>query len=151
MAWISLQGERLLFSLQVTACRDHYMTWHFTRLTPIIEVVLTTWQLSVVVNWQGECWDCLVDFEAMPRKTPVGYECQLCPTEPLQSWSSREALWRDHVFEPFLAWVSTELASARWLGLYQTEEGGLRWAVLHRETVPETGNVEVILPLGQGS
>jgi hypothetical protein len=151
MEWVSLQGERLHSPLQVTECRDRYMRWRFARLTPVIEVVLTTWQLSVVVNWQGGCWDCLVDFEAMPRSTPAGYACLLCPSTHPQSWSSREALWRDHVFEPFLAWVNTELSSARWLGLYQSEESGFRWAVLHRETVPETSKVAVVLPLGQGN
>jgi hypothetical protein len=46
---------------------------------------------------------------------------------------SREALWTDHLFEPFLKWVNEKLAPARWLGIFRMSDEGATWAELMRE------------------
>jgi hypothetical protein len=45
-------------------------------------------------------------------------------------YPSREALWRDHLFEPFLDWCNGVLANAQWLALHRTTGGGATWAKL---------------------
>ncbi len=44
-------------------------------------------------------------------------------------YSSREALWRDHLFERFLAWVNDELSRAEAVWLCG-EPDRMTWAVL---------------------
>jgi hypothetical protein len=51
------------------------------------------------------------------------------------TWPTREALWQDQLFEPFLKWVNERLAPATWLRLYGTKGG--TWAKLgNHENVP---------------
>jgi hypothetical protein len=51
-----------------------------------------------------------------------------------------DALWRDHLFEPFLAWVNEELAEADAVGLYGSPSDGYTHARLLTtgELHPET-------------
>lgn len=46
----------------------------------------------------------------------------------------REQLWCEHQFEPLLEWVNDLLVKAKYIGLYQTEGGGVTWAKLDQET-----------------
>jgi hypothetical protein len=45
---------------------------------------------------------------------------------------SREALWIDHLFEPFLEWVNERLSKANWLRVSCFDDGGATWAELVR-------------------
>lgn len=72
--------------------------------------------IAMCYEWQGVLWT-LKTFEAFPvdaddRKRFVD---GLCLDECSVVYSSREALWADRVFEPFLAWVNRELPPPRWL------------------------------------
>ncbi len=48
-------------------------------------------------------------------------------------YPTRETLWCDHMFEPFLKWVNEKLAPARWLQLSCTGDRGASWAKLIRD------------------
>ena len=67
--------------------------------------------------------DALSKFEGHKR-----YGCQLC-TEATQHWPSREALWIDHLFEPFLKWVNEQLRPPLEIQLYGTLNS-VTWAEL---------------------
>jgi hypothetical protein len=84
-------------------------------------------ELSQITDWQGESWDMLISLDAIPEASPAGYRCTLCENAH-RTWPTREALWRDHLFEPFLEWANQSLAAATWLRLYRTREGGSSWA-----------------------
>ena len=68
--------------------------------------------------------------DAAPRRTFVGYVDDMVLPEYQRPYETREALWREEVFEPFLSWVNDVLAPACCLGIWQTEEGGATWANL---------------------
>jgi hypothetical protein len=53
----------------------------------------------------------------MQARRPIGF-------------SNIEALWHDHLFEPFLRWVGEELVPADRIGLYRGK--GVTWATLLR-------------------
>ena len=92
--------------------------------------------MNVYADWKGENWDTLINLIACPREVPGGYICRACELSDSgarEIFSSEEALWRDHLFEPFLQRVNEKLAPAEFLSLYGTP-GHMTWAKL------ETGN-----------
>lgn len=65
-----------------------------------------------------------------------GYKCELCVPDDGKSaaqFPTRDALWQDHLFAPFLKWVNEKLAPARWLQISCIRSCGDRratWAQL---------------------
>ena len=76
----------------------------------------------------------LISLDASPRKNAEGYVCELCMTEQPQVFASRPALWQDHLFEPFLAWVNTALYPATGLVL----SGGINQGFTAAKLVAES-------------
>lgn len=133
--WLKTNQSRLAIPLSLQSRTDRQMTFSLVGLTPAIEVTLTD-EIGIHVIREKEWWDALLFFEAWPVKKEAGFICQYCEPEFIVPYPSREALWTDHMFEPFLDWVNETLAKMRWLSLSQTEDGGGRWADLHTEWTP---------------
>ncbi len=99
----------------------------FPELSPNINsyilVNVRPTELSISVTIDGEFVDYLLDIDLALAHSSQGYFCRYCDLEPLAYFASREAAWRSHQFEPFLAWINTQLAPARWLRLFFTSEG----------------------------
>jgi len=76
-----------------------------------------------------------VFFESLPEAVSDGYICRLCASDERITYPSREALWIDQDFEPFLEWVNTELTPTRWLALYEANSS--TWAELVSQPNPE--------------
>ena len=76
----------------------------------------------------------LISLDAIPAATPMGYRCTLCENAT-QTWTSREALWQDHLFEPLLDWVNETLAPATTLRLFGTRDEGCTWAELGSQEI----------------
>jgi len=129
--WLASNRERFAVPIRITKRTDRHIEWWFVGVNPIVYGVLT-WEIGVGVEWEGETWDYLTFFEASPRRTAGGYLCSMCIPEARQVFASREVLWRDHLFEPFLEWVNDDLAKARWIGIYGGREEDGTWAKLHR-------------------
>jgi hypothetical protein len=81
-----------------------------------------------------------MDHDSYPERGPAGYFCPLCldyfrKTHPGETFTgifpTREAVWTDDIFEPFLNWVNDDLANASHLGLFGTPDYG-SWAKLLR-------------------
>lgn len=87
-------------------------------------------EIVVAAEEGGECWDFLLSHEVLPVRVAAGVVCGLCEGDEERVFASREALWRDHLFEPLGAWVNEELATATSLAMYR-EDGGT-WAKLVR-------------------
>lgn len=108
---------------------------HFHNYPDCLSVWLSSDEISVHVEWQGEYWDALFDMDLYPCHTPDGYKCEFCVSDNGESatlFPSREALWQDHLFVPFLKWVNEKLAPARWLQVSCTGDRGATWAQLIR-------------------
>ena len=67
-----------------------------------------------------------------------------------RSYGSREALWLDHLFRPFAAWVDERLAPAATLALFSTNGEGATWAELLPADAdePRLARAEVLIPIG---
>lgn len=87
-------------------------------------------EISAYANADGECWDLLVSLDlVVPERVEGGWVCRHCvrgvPYTGItpKLYGSREALWRDHLFEEFLEWVNEKLARADTLAFYRFGEG----------------------------
>jgi hypothetical protein len=85
-------------------------------------------EMTVFVDWEGATWDLLFSWDAFPVKTANGYICDQCPPEHYRTFESREAIWKDHLFEPLLKWVNEDLCFASAIGIYANR--GATWAKL---------------------
>ena len=145
--WLAVNHDRFAIPLRIIEREDRFIRLGLVGIIPALEVSVTTWEINLVVRWQGDWWDMLISFEALPKRVAGGYHCNLCVPEAKQLWPSREAIWLDHLFNPLLEWVNTELAVAHRLGLYETEGGGVRWAKLLEAAVPEDDEPTIDIPL----
>lgn len=69
-----------------------------------------------------------------PKRAPGCFVCGLCQACQRALVQTRQALWADHLFEPFLCWVNDTLAPSRWLELIGTDDSSTT-ARLKREPV----------------
>ncbi|MEQ1603132.1 MAG: hypothetical protein ABL885_15355 [Methylophilaceae bacterium] len=133
LAWYNKHQAQFPQSLQYTGRKDDYLEFSIVGLHPAIGIKLS-WELAVYIEWQGEFWDYLNSFEAVPRYSSSGgyYYCELCDSEERKPFLNREVLWEGHVFNPFLKWLHDTLLPAKWLCLYRLEDG-CTWAKLLTE------------------
>jgi hypothetical protein len=89
----------------------------------------------------------LISLDAYIARAAGGYQCQLCLSDHPESpelFPSREALWIDHLFEPFLKWVNEQLAPAHWLQISGSSDGGITCAqLIQEESDQETNRSDV--------
>lgn len=101
----------------------------FSGLNPeVIYAAIRPEGIMVVVEQSGKFYDALFDLDIEVKRTTKGYTCQSCDVEDQVIFPTREDLWRDHLFEPFLAWVNEKLAVAR--GIRIAINNGCTWAKL---------------------
>lgn len=134
VCWFNENRGRFNTSVRVGRVSARLVELHFPGYPACLSACLSPDELNVYVTWQGECWDLLSSLEASPFHTAQGWKCRQCVIENADSarlFPSRESLWQDHLFEPFLRWVNEELAPARWLQVSRTQ--GATWAELIRD------------------
>jgi len=138
----------LLTTPQVVSCTDTGIRFSFPGLAGNIYGYLNRIGITIAVDYGGECWDLLADFDMVEEHSEHGYYCSLCPMENTKYYQSRETLWREHTFETFLAWCNETLAPANWLVLYDYHIG--REAKLMQEKPDEEkkmGTNRILMPL----
>jgi len=121
MTWID--ANRSAFAVPVRLGRRTRKYWQisFDGIMPNVSAVLigigSQNELVIAAYWQGECWDLFVSFEASPIRKGAAYFCELCEENHRRAFGSRQEIWLDHLFMPFLDWVNNMLAPANWLVL----------------------------------
>jgi len=123
--------SRLAIEVHLGERTDAVWNFSFVGVTGIISGWINTFEVTVAANWDGEAWDLILDLDAYPVHVEGGYMCRIC--RPSALFPSREALWADHLFEPFLAWVNDALAPFPWLELVGTADSGFWSAIMRRE------------------
>jgi len=90
---------------------------------------------EIRVIYQDEWWDIIAEFDVWEQDAPSGqYYCEGCKEKKL--FSSRRALWEEHIFEPFLDWANKNFITSNWLCIF--EIGGARWASIAAEESVES-------------
>jgi len=135
--WFRENRARFAVPVRLTKITARGIELNFPSHPDCLSVWLSRSELDVFVEWKGDCWDMLISLDCAPEPVPGGYRCALC-TESVTIWPTREALWCDHLFEPFLTWVNERLAPACWLSLYSLHgrPDDTTWAALTDQRKP---------------
>jgi hypothetical protein len=122
VSWLA--NTPLKVPVTISLRTDQMMEIAFAVATPLLSASLDRRELNVAADWNGICWDFLLVLEAAPQKVTGGHVCTDCEPENRKLFPSREAVWIDHLFQPFGDWVNNELAVADSVGLYGGRNGG---------------------------
>ena len=143
--WLAQNQNRLVLELFIENRTDRYVEFSFVGVNGTISATLNGYEIYVSAKLKGECWDLLGDWDSSPIHCPSGYFCKSCrdhfitnnpSNEFTRFFSSREAVWVDDIFEPFLKWINEDLATSKWLGFYG-ELGNATWVKLMKNCADE--------------
>ena len=126
--WLRVNRHRFPFKPQLLSRYKSNTTFIFQGITGKISFSHSKSGIAISAHWEGRCWDFIGDFDVSERRTAAGYSCNLCRAEFLVVYPTREELWVEHCFEPFLAWCHTKLSTAQWLEY--SDYGGVTSAML---------------------
>lgn len=138
LRWLKASRSRFLIPApQVVRSDDNSIGFTFPGLAGNLAGYFSRRSgITVSVNFRGECWDLLGDFDTVEVRSAQGYFCRLCLPEYRAYYPSREAFWTEHCFETFLQWCNETLAPANWLALYDYD--GITEACLLRDKSEDT-------------
>jgi hypothetical protein len=153
-AWLGNVDARLSVAVRVGKQTLESIEISFDGMSPAVGAIIqydeteAFVELEVFVDWEGANWDLILNLDCEPVRSPDGYVCDLCPPEDRKVFPSREALWRDHLFEPFLEWINEKLAQADVIGLYGSAGEGMTCAALLRSSaIPGNDRPGIYVPL----
>jgi hypothetical protein len=127
LSWLDKNHHLFAIGVVVESRTDSSLIFSFEGINCAIRGLLNTHELDVWVEWNGYCWDYIFSFDSAPMRTPDGFVCKLCrdyfldknPDKQFDAiYRSREEIWKKDIFEPFLEWVNSELAPAKFIGLF---------------------------------
>ncbi len=130
LRWYQENATRFNVPLCFARRTDRCLEFTFPSLHPFLSITLTN-EIGVHVTKRDVWWDTLICFEVYPKRIGAEYQCGLCDLDARKNFATLDALWRDHVFEPFLVWVNDTLVPARWLSVYGFLDEGATWTRLH--------------------
>jgi len=91
-------------------------------IAPVISVWLELDAIEVWADMDGNHWDMLIYFWALPVRKHEGYVNRLLAPEPSAVvYASPEAVWKEEVFGPFRLWVNDTLAQSHWLSFHRDD------------------------------
>lgn len=149
LAWLSGPGGTLRRPARVIRRTDRVIA--FSLGVPGLVGGLRRDGLSVAVEQGGRFWDLLFDEDVYPKRWAGQWRCSECVRNGKgHSYGSREALWVDHLFRPFAAWVDGRLTPAATLALFSTNGDGATWAELLTADADEArlAGAAVLISLG---
>ena len=133
--WVEAENPLLAVPISVGKRTRAGIHFSFVGYPPEISGWIGGSNLCVSGNHDDDCWDLIFDDDCVAEKSGDGFFCALCLPEAQKVFPSKDALWREHVFERFGAWISTELATAT--GLVFCAMGGATWAYLVEDDVDQ--------------
>ena len=137
MAWHEENRDRFAVPVRPLKRRFGWMHLAFATIDPaILRVAYNARNLSVTVHGPpGDgrpSWDMLLSLDVEAIRVAGGWGCRFCRASPqigmVPVFPNREALYVNHLFEPFLTFVNAELATASALALWA--DNGISWASL---------------------
>lgn len=145
--WLNTARSQLKVPLEFRGRTRREIEISFGGINSAIGASLSTQELIVFVEWEGRIWDFFRCFDVWPRLAPGGYICEHCRPEQRMTFPDVQALWRDHLFEPFLEWVNERLATAQAVGCYGSPLSGWTHAELLSDRYQERPEPDIRIPL----
>jgi len=104
--------------------RKKHFNMRFRNINSAIGCTITSFDYSISVDHEGECWDLLDTWDLSEQRTPSGqYFCKACEVESRKLFPTRDALWEDHIFNQILSWANNNLLKTKWVCLFQYGKG----------------------------
>ena len=150
IGWLETARPRLSIQPRVTRRSDCLLQMAFDGLPPAIGAHLSRFEIDVWVEWDGVGWDLVFNEYIQVAGRRGAYVCEACPPEARTTYASREALWRDHLFEAFLTWINNTLAPASALALYRSDLGSTWVKLLRDGEMSGDRPPDVVIPLWTG-
>lgn len=115
--WYSQHANEFGMPLKYLKRTDTALDMSFEGLNDLLVISLyaNNNEIGVHLELNDDWVNSLILFESYPKKVTDGYICSLCLPEAKKLFASREAIWLDHLYEPFLTWVNETLIPAQWL------------------------------------
>ena len=150
--WYAVNHTRFAYVVQFEVPAGGHLTLYFGGINRVLYARFSLDCISVWVDYQGECWDCVFDVDAAPIPVTGGYICTMCKPETRVVFPDRLTIWVDHLFKPLLKWVNEDLAQSNCLVL----EGAPGWTsarlTIEQPTFPRAlapDGVRLVIPLTQ--
>jgi hypothetical protein len=89
-------------------------------------------EIEIFVEYDNQRWDIIFNHDLEAKRDDREWFCELCAKQgnPYRVFSTLEELWVEHLFNPLLNWVNSELAKAEALAICGSIESGATWAIL---------------------
>ncbi len=115
--WYTQHASEFEVPLKFLKRTDTALDMSFEGLNDLVVISLNSnnHEIGVYLQLDGDWLNSLIFFESYPKKVTDGYICSLCLPEAKKLYTSREAIWLDHLYEPFLNWVNEILIPAQWI------------------------------------
>jgi hypothetical protein len=126
---------------------DTHLTFGIVGVTDAMDIIVSPYDIGVSAWHEGVHWDFVTDFFADPEEVPGGYVCSCCKDRSLEVFSTREALWAELLFRPFLEWFREDLARAEHLVFYGSSDYGFTAARLIPGRLPPAHNERARIPV----
>lgn len=152
--WLKANRSRFPFEPQIDKIKGRHIHGRFAGVSAAIRFSVNKGGLVVGAHWKGECLDLIGDFDVAERQTDQGYYSAFILPDWITYYPTREALFTQESFEPFLKWCNEKLATNQWLALYEYHDGGCTEAKLQKyDNVKESPALQELLrglkPLGE--
>jgi len=129
MGWFSQNRTRFTVPVRLIKITAEEIVLTFPQHPDCLSAGLSRQSLNVSVDYEGICWDLLISLDSYPTLLPgMGYRCD-SHVDIAKIWPTRDAVWQDMLFEPFLEWVNKRLANSSCVSLHG-RPGESTWARL---------------------
>jgi len=138
LAWYWSNIDRFQRDLLIRLRTDDFIIFGFRDTTDHLAARLGAYGIEVVADYNDEMYDIIIDFDVVQQKVGDGYQCRLCQEHHTGNpmtvempivYNTRDALWHNHMFEPFLEWANNVLLKYNRLRLFRSS-CGTTWASL---------------------
>jgi len=145
LSWIGKNEDRFSHEPFITEIRSGSLRFGLSGVIPEILCTLSVYQIEVHAFYKGDHWDILQFFD-MPEVNhgTGGYYCRRCDSTKRRFFASREGLFMEHCFEPFLQWVNQVFHERCMLCFFEIP--GATWAkLLDSDLLSSDGDARCLL------
>lgn len=127
--WFSENSHRFHIAPHIVTQDDDHVEIGFSGLCPAIRFWISPQTATVSVEYSGECWDLLADFDLAPKETSEGrWINSLAPEERQVSYPDLQSIWIHECGKPLMEWCEQNLLMDGSLWLLDLKPGTATWA-----------------------
>jgi hypothetical protein len=123
-SWLKQNKKRFCHLPSIVKRENEKMLIRFKGLARELECFMSSSGIAVDLKYSQWGWCNIKNFDLKEHTTNGrDYYCEFCLSGMQEFYSSREALWSEHCFEPFLSWVNETFDSSSIAFLVESDKG----------------------------